>query len=660
MGKSLLRTGRKTEHSTFLSLCYWWGVALALVLFLEVLGKLLNPSWAYVANVAAGGATLLIILVSFWLMLRGEGKGGKAKVNWFNFLLWGALFGWWLWQHAPLWQGEFARENGAFFFNFALAAVIASVSLRWRQAQKQFWRVAEPLRDWQRKAAQVVTVRSERRYLTFPLHEVEKGWVLRIKKGEMIPVRGQLVSRQAELSCAEGKRKYFARAGAFIPAGDFNVGRALLLRVGEDWKESTNGILACLTHPRRASTYVRTRTAKRWHLLAWMGGLGVVLAGVWLAGGGNLILLTSATLLWAAASRPELALQANEFFVLALLAASARKRVFWRRLRVLRPLARLQLLFLDKTGILTTGTMQLVEVEPTTVQRWKEEDVLYLAASVEERIKHPIARAIVTAARERGIKTERAQRIQHVVGEGVVGFVNRSRVLVGTKRLLQRYHLDLPAGLRLRAEQLEDQGYSVVFVGAAGRVAGLLAFRDTLRPEAKALMEELKRMGVSVALVTGDNPRTAQALARRVGIKEVHWRVSARGKARLLRLAQEQGKTTAFVGDAVEDVYPLSVADVGIVLHEEKQPVRRIGDLLLLHKRLGEIAFILSWARRGQREQQDWIGGAVFYHIVVVFGVIVCAAWTPLAGWLSIILLLAELVAWLPLWYAFRLRRAFL
>ena len=249
---------------------------------------------------------------------------------------------------------------------------------------------------------------------------------------------------------------------------------------------------------------------------------------------------------------------------------------------------------------------------------------------------------------------EEARRMQRVPGEGVVGFVGRSRVVVGTKSLLHRYHLDVPPALRLRAEQLEDRGHSVVYVTAGRRVAGLLALRDDLRAEVKALMAELRRAGVRVVLVTGDNPRTAQALARRAGISEVHWRVSARGKARLLRLAREQGKIAAFVGDAVEDVYPLSVADVGIVLHGKGRPVHRVGDLLLLGRHLQRVAHALSWARRGSVEMHSWLALALVFHFLVALGIILCVAWGALAALLAV-LVFGEGAAWLLPWYARRL-----
>jgi Cu+-exporting ATPase len=241
--------------------------------------------------------------------------------------------------------------------------------------------------------------------------------------------------------------------------------------------------------------------------------------------------------------------------------------VLIKNAEALEVLERVDTLVVDKTGTLTEGKPRLTSIVVLT--DLEESEFLRLAASVERNSEHPLAGAIVAAAKEKALQLSDAQSFQYIIGKGVIGTVDRRLVTVGNDQLLAELNLtpdSFSFSLSEKAEVLRQEGQTVMFVAVDGHAAGLLGVSDPVKESAYEAIETLHREGIRVVMVTGDNHVTAAAVARRVGIYEIESGVLPDKKTERIKRLQAEGRTVAMAGDGVNDAPALAQAGVGIAM----------------------------------------------------------------------------------------------
>jgi len=241
----------------------------------------------------------------------------------------------------------------------------------------------------------------------------------------------------------------------------------------------------------------------------------------------------------------------------------AQAGVLIKNAEALERFEKIDTLIVDKTGTLTEGRPRLVAVMPE--EGHDEIEVLSLAASLERGSEHPLAEAIVRGAEERGVAMETASEFEAVTGKGVMGTVSGKRVALGNLALLSDLGLE-GAALSEKANARRDEGETVMFVIVAGKIAGLISVADPVKETTPAAIKDLHKLGLTIIMATGDNERTAQAVAARLGIDDIRAGVLPADKARLIRELQEGGAKVAMAGDGVNDAPALAQADVGIAM----------------------------------------------------------------------------------------------
>jgi Cu+-exporting ATPase len=229
----------------------------------------------------------------------------------------------------------------------------------------------------------------------------------------------------------------------------------------------------------------------------------------------------------------------------------------------LERLARVDTLVVDKTGTLTEGRPALTDVVARASH--DEDEILRLAASLERGSEHPLAEAIVAGAQERGLELGAAEDFNAVTGKGVTGRVDGRSIALGNKSLLEGERVDAD-DLDAEAETLRAAGKTVMLLAVDGTGAGLVAVADPVKDNAKDAIAELHEAGFTVIMATGDNPRTAQAVAETLGIDEVHAGVLPEDKQALITRLREAGRQVAMAGDGINDAPALAAADVGIAM----------------------------------------------------------------------------------------------
>jgi heavy metal translocating P-type ATPase len=266
---------------------------------------------------------------------------------------------------------------------------------------------------------------------------------------------------------------------------------------------------------------------------------------------------------------------------------------------------------LDKTGTLTEGKPKLVEVIP--LNGFSREAALALAAAAEEQSEHPLAKAIVTGARTESIAWTKAKDFKSVTGSGVSALVAGARVLVGTARHLRGQGIDTdPAEAVLRAQ--EAQAHTAVLLAVDGQPAAVLAFADTLKPDAQEAVAALRRRGIATLLVTGDNRLTAEAIGLEAGIDTVRAEVLPQNKAGIVRELQAQGHRVAMVGDGINDAPALTQADVGIAIGAGTDIAIESSDVVLMGARVGAVGEAIGIGAISYRKTVQNLWLAFFFN----------------------------------------------
>ncbi len=270
----------------------------------------------------------------------------------------------------------------------------------------------------------------------------------------------------------------------------------------------------------------------------------------------------------------------------------------------------------DKTGTLTKGQMALTDV--VTATGGDDREVLRVTAAVEDGSEHPVGRAIVDGARAAGIAVPEVTGFEAVAGHGVKADVDGTVVYVGRRKLLAESGLHLPDELDAVAIELEGEGRTAVFAGWDGRVHGVLAVADTLKDDAADAVAGLRALGVDVVMISGDNRRTAESIARQVGIDRVLAEVLPADKVAEVRRLQDEGKVVAMVGDGINDAPALVQADLGIAIGTGTDVAIESSDITLLSGDLHGVATAIRLSRRTFRTILQNLAWAFGYNVLLI------------------------------------------
>ncbi|MEZ5559376.1 MAG: heavy metal translocating P-type ATPase [Pseudomonadales bacterium] len=426
-----------------------------------------------------------------------------------------------------------------------------------------------------------------------PLENILSGDRLRVRPGESVPVDGVVCEGRSAVdeSMITGEALPVEKSpGDEVTGGTLNRQGTLVMeasRVGEETMLARIVEMVASAQRSRAPIQGLADRVARWFVPSVVAAAALSFA-VWLLAGPEptfVFALVSAVSVLIIACPCALGL-ATPMSIMTATGRGAQAGVLVKDATALERMARVDTLVVDKTGTLTEGRPQLTDV--VARGKYDEQAVLRLAASLERGSEHPLAEAIVEGARSRGIEPGRAEAFEAVTGKGVRGALDGRRLLLGNAALMQDEEIEV-AEAEAAADRLRDAGQTVMFLAADGELAGFVAVADPIKVSTADAISALHAAGLTIIMATGDNERTARAVAARLGIDEVRAGVLPAAKKDLVEALQSRGGSVAMAGDGVNDAPALAAADVGIAMGTGADVAVESAGITLLRGDLGGI-----------------------------------------------------------------------
>ena len=562
---------------------FWWSALLTLPLFVYAMSdmapglsfdRLIEPAWAQWAQFAL--ATPVVLWGAWPFFVRAIQSLKTRNLNMFTLIGFGVaiayLFSVVATVAPDLFPAAFRDHSGRVGVYFEAAAVITTLVLLGQvlelkargstsSALRALLELAPP------SAVKIFGSGDEREV---PLDQLTTGDRLRVRPGDKVPVDGEIEEGSSAIdeSMISGEPLPVAKqAGDIVIGGTVNQTGGFVMRATGVGKDTMLSKIVQMVADAQRSRALIQRLADQ--VAGWFVPAGVVIAiatfvvwAIWGPAPALAYALVNAIAVLIIACPCALGL-ATPMSIMTGTGKGAQHGILIRNAEALETLEKIDTLVVDKTGTLTIGKPDLVAVKPA--DGIDETEFLAAVAGVEMGSEHPLAHAIVEGAKARGVSPANATDLASTTGEGVEANVQGGRVAIGNEKMMRRVGIDDEAWLG-SAENGRKQGQTVMFVAFDGRPAGLIAVADPIKPTSAAAIAALHKRDIRVVMLTGDSRGTAEAVAREMGIDEVHANVSPEDKHRKIEELKAQGRRVGMAGDGINDAPALAAADVGIAM----------------------------------------------------------------------------------------------
>jgi Cu+-exporting ATPase len=558
----------------------WIGTALALPVFLLAMSHLFPnaPHWVMgpVSRWTQFALSTPVVLWAGWpFFVRGARSLRTGHLNMFTLIGLGVGAAYVFSAVAMLAPGWFPSAMSAHHgppIYFEAAAVIIVLVLVGQvlegRARQRTGGAIRALLELAPATARVVENGSER---DVPLDQVAAGATLRVRPGEKVPVDGVILEGRSALdeSMLTGEPMPVEKAtDDAVTGGTLNGTGSFLMRAERVGSETVLAqIVEMVANAQRSRAPIQALADRvaSWFVPAVVG-IAVLSFALWFWLGPEPRLayaLVAAVSVLIIACPCALGL-ATPMSIMVGVGRGAQAGVLVKEAAALERLEKADTLVVDKTGTLTEGHPRLVEVQPAA--GFDADDLLTAAASVEQLSEHPLASAIVAGAKDRGLQLQRVEHFDSTTGGGVRGEIDGGEVLVGQSAFLEASGVADLAALTAIAEPLQREGQTAIFVAIGGRAAGVLSVADPIKASAPEATRALHALGLKIFMLTGDNARTAEAVARQLGIDQVEAGVAPGDKHARIEALRRAGRIVAMAGDGINDAPALAAADVGIAM----------------------------------------------------------------------------------------------
>ena len=468
--------------------------------------------------------------------------------------------------------------------------------------------------------------------VTVPIAEVRKGDVFVVRPGENIPVDGVVLEGSSAVneSVLTGESIPVDKAaGDAVSAATMNQSgflRCEATRVGED---TTLSQIIRMVSDAAATKAPIAKVADKVSgvFVPIVIAIAVVAIIVWMLAGQTFGYALARGISVLVISCPCALGLATPVAIMVGSGMGAKNGILFKTAVSLEETGKVQIVALDKTGTITSGEPRVTDILPA--EGVTEAELLAAAAALEKKSEHPLARAILQLAGERSMEIAEVEGFEAKPGSGLVATLSGDALAGGNLKFISA-QAAVPAALRTAAETLAEAGKTPLFFSRAGRLIGIIAVADVIKPDSPAAVRELQNMGIRVVMLTGDNARTAKAIGREAGVDEVIAGVLPEGKESVIRELKTQGKVM-MVGDGINDAPALTRADIGAAIGAGTDIAIDAADVVLMKSRLSDVPAAIRLSRATLRNIHENLFWAFIYNVIGI--PLAAGVWIPLFGW---------------------------
>ena len=620
----------ETEFSEYRTLMNkWWFAAAVSIPTILVSYPYWFPGirdWLPVGSSSLWWARVLIgilaIPVMFWSgsqFFQGLWEGLKHRSANMHTLIAVGIGAAWLYSTvALLWPSMFPNPDMAEIYYDVTAVVTALVVLGMALEVKAKGKSSEAIKrliELQPKKAAVLRDGAE---IQLPIEEVVVGDVIVVRPGEKIAIDGVVVegSSSVDESMLTGESlPVFKEMDHEVFGGTLNKTGSFMFKVTKAQKETALANIVEMVRQAQGSRIPIQKVVDRVSSVFTPGVMILAILGfvLWFNLGPQppiiYAIIVAVTVLIIAC--PCALGLATPMSLTTGIGKGAENGILIRSGEALQIAEKLHTVVLGKTGTITEGKPMLTDI--IAVGQLQESEILQLGASIEQGSEHPLAGAILEGAKQREISLTKVNGFNAVAGHGVEGWIDGRRVLFGNLKFMKQEGIEL-SGLQNHASRLADEGKTPMYLAADGKAAGIIAVADTVKKDSAQAIKRMKNMGLEVVMITGDNERTARAIAKQVGIDRVLADVLPQHKAEHVLRLQNEGKKVAMVGDGINDAPALTQADVGIAIGTGTDVAIEASDITLMKGNLNGVVHAIQISRATMKNVYQNLFGAFIYN----------------------------------------------
>ena len=518
-----------------------------------------------------------------------------------------------------------------FYFESA-AMILALITVGKMLEARSKGKTTDALRSLMKLAPQTATLVRGGQEIAVPIAQVRRGDVFVVRPGESIPVDGVVLEGESAVneSALTGESIPVDKAvGDSVSAATTNQSgflRCEATRVGED---TTLSQIIRMVSDAAATKAPIAKVADRVSgvFVPTVIVLAILTTAVWLLCGQSIGFALARGISVLVISCPCALGLATPVAIMVGNGLGAKNGILFKTAVSLEETGKTEIVALDKTGTITQGEPRVTDVLPA--EGMTQGALLSLAAALEQRSEHPLARAVMMRAEEDGLTAAPVGDFRALPGNGLTATLSGETLLGGSLSFVSS-QVDVPRSIRQKAEALAEEGKTPLLFAQAGRLAGVIAVADVIKADSPAAIAALRNMGIRVVMLTGDNEKTARAIGRLAGVDEVIAGVLPEGKESVIRRLQAQGKV-AMVGDGINDAPALTRADIGVAIGAGTDVAIDAADVVLMKSRLSDVPAAIRLSRATLRNIHENLFWAFFYNVIGI--PLAAGVWIPLFGW---------------------------
>lgn len=499
---------------------------------------------------------------------------------------------------------------------FETAGVIISLILLGRYLESVTkGKTSEAIKKLMGLAPKTAIVIQDGKEMVIPIEEVEAGDILLVKPGEKIPVDGEVTEGRTSVdeSMLTGESIPVEKnPGSKVVGASINKNGTIRFRATKVGKDTVLAQIIKLVEDAQGSKAPIAKTADiiAGYFVPIVMAIALIAGVAWYLSGEPVIFSLTIFISVLVIACPCALGLATPTAIMVGTGKGAEYGVLIKGGEALETTHKIKTIIFDKTGTITEGNPKVTDIVTTGIV--DESELLQLSASAEKGSEHPLGEAIVSGAEERNLELFHVESFEAIPGHGIEVVIRGKKILLGNRKLMDDRKIDIT--LQEESDRLAEEGKTPMYVSIDNKLAGIIAVADVMKPGSKRAIEALHGMGIEVFMITGDNRRTAGAIARQVGIDRVLAEVLPQDKASEVKKLQAEGKKVAMVGDGINDAPALAQADVGIAIGSGTDVAMESADIVLMHSDLMDVPTAIQLSKRTIRNIKENLFWAFAYN----------------------------------------------